>query len=188
MADPQKGVRPGTADDIDELAELAALTFPLAAPPHVTAESLATFIDQHLSASRLQDYLADPTRQLTIATSPTGRLIGYTLLVFAQPQDPDVAAIVQFESAVEVSKVYAHPAEHGSGVARALMDDVIARASERGATGMWLGVNQENVRAQRFYAKCGFTRVGTKRFQVGAGLEHDFVYALDLSDVAVESI
>ncbi len=40
---------------------------------------------------------------------------------------------------------------------------------------MWLGVNQENVRAQRFYAKHGFTQVGTKTFLVGTQLHHDFV-------------
>ncbi len=41
---------------------------------------------------------------------------------------------------------------------------------------MWLGVNQENERAQKFYAKSGFTRVGTKRFLVGDNYEHDYVF------------
>jgi len=41
---------------------------------------------------------------------------------------------------------------------------------------MWLGVNQLNARAQRFYAKHGFERVGVKRFLVGDRFEDDFVY------------
>lgn len=36
-------------------------------------------------------------------------------------------------------------------------------------------INQLNVRAIRFYEKSGFAGVGEKRFQVGTGLEHDFV-------------
>ncbi|MEO6997186.1 MAG: GNAT family N-acetyltransferase, partial [Terracoccus sp.] len=40
---------------------------------------------------------------------------------------------------------------------------------------VWLGVNQQNERAQRFYAKSGFTVVGTKRFLVGDRYEDDFV-------------
>ena len=48
-------------------------------------------------------------------------------------------------------------------------------AGERGASGVWLGVNQQNERAQRFYRKSGFEVVGTKRFLVGDAYEDDFV-------------
>ena len=40
---------------------------------------------------------------------------------------------------------------------------------------MWLGVNQNNQRAQRFYAKHGFTVNGTKTFRLGTGIENDYV-------------
>jgi ribosomal protein S18 acetylase RimI-like enzyme len=40
---------------------------------------------------------------------------------------------------------------------------------------MWLGVNQLNQRAQRFYTKNGFTINGTKTFRLGAGVENDYV-------------
>lgn len=173
-------IRAATVDDVPALADLAAATFPLAAPPHVTAESLEAFIDEHLSAARFSLYLTDPARAVSVAIDDTGRLIGYTLLVVEQPSDDDVAAVIDFVPAAELSKVYVHPDAHGSGAAADLVTAAIADARARGVAGMWLGVNQQNVRAQRFYAKCGFTRVGTKRFQVGAGLEHDFVYALDL--------
>ena len=48
-------------------------------------------------------------------------------------------------------------------------------ARSSGAAGVWLGVNQQNERAQRFYAKSGFERVGTKRFLVGGVHEDDYV-------------
>jgi ribosomal protein S18 acetylase RimI-like enzyme len=40
---------------------------------------------------------------------------------------------------------------------------------------VWLGVNQENQRAQRFYAKHGFVVSGTKTFRLGEGVENDYV-------------
>ena len=52
----------------------------------------------------------------------------------------------------------------------------IQTARGRGAAGLWLGVNQENAKANRFYEKHGFARVGTKRFLVGDRYEDDFVY------------
>jgi RimJ/RimL family protein N-acetyltransferase len=36
-------------------------------------------------------------------------------------------------------------------------------------------VNEENARANRFYEKNGFAKVGTKRFLVGERYEDDFV-------------
>ncbi|MEB0307431.1 GNAT family N-acetyltransferase, partial [Cryobacterium sp. 10I1] len=64
---------------------------------------------------------------------------------------------------------------HGRGVAAALMTATLDAARDRGARGAWLGVNQENARAIRFYGKHGFARVGTKHFLVGDRYEDDFV-------------
>jgi ribosomal protein S18 acetylase RimI-like enzyme len=40
---------------------------------------------------------------------------------------------------------------------------------------VWLGVNQLNARANRFYEKNGFAIVGEKKFLVGGKAEDDFV-------------
>ena len=42
-------------------------------------------------------------------------------------------------------------------------------------TGIWLGVNQQNARAQAFYVRSGFAVVGTKHFTVGTRVEDDYV-------------
>jgi ribosomal protein S18 acetylase RimI-like enzyme len=60
-------------------------------------------------------------------------------------------------------------------VASLLMSASLEAAAARKAAGIWLGVNEENARAQRFYGKHGFERVGSKRFLVGGRLEHDWV-------------
>jgi diamine N-acetyltransferase len=48
-------------------------------------------------------------------------------------------------------------------------------ARSRGAAGVWLGVNQRNARAIRFYEKCGFSVVGAKTFDLGPEVHHDHV-------------
>ena len=45
----------------------------------------------------------------------------------------------------------------------------------RGFASVWLGVNQQNPRANRLYEKSGFVIVGTKKFLVGGKWEDDFV-------------
>jgi ribosomal protein S18 acetylase RimI-like enzyme len=58
------------------------------------------------------------------------------------------------------------------------MAATVAAAAERGAAALWLGVNQQNARANRFYEKNGFRQIGIKHFQVGGRLEDDYVREL----------
>jgi ribosomal protein S18 acetylase RimI-like enzyme len=64
---------------------------------------------------------------------------------------------------------------HGSGIATELMRATLEAATGTGAASCWLGVNQENVRAAKFYTKNGFAVVGTKRFLVGEQWHDDHV-------------
>ena len=172
-------VRPAGVDDAALLARIAAATFPLACPPHTLAADIAAFIATNLSESRFTEYLGDPARALFISETD-GVPGGYTMLIVGDPTDADVAAAVTTRPTAELSKVYVLPEFHGGGVASALIEATVDEARGRGARSVWLGVNQENVRANRFYAKSGFAQVGTKRFLVGERYENDFVRALEL--------
>lgn len=167
--------------DAAALAALAAVTFPLACPPHTSDAAKADFIARNLSQASFERYLADATRAIFVAVAEAAAdagdaLTGYTMLVTGEPTDADVAAAVTRRPTIELSKCYVHPDAHGGGVAAALMAASIAHAERSGASSVWLGVNQLNARAQRFYAKHGFERVGVKRFLVGDRFEDDYVY------------
>lgn len=163
-----------TPDLAGALAEVAARTFPLACPPSSSADDIATFIAENLSAARFTAYVADPDRAV-LAAQHDGRILGYTMTIRGVPDDPDVQRAVPLRPAVELSKMYVLPDNHGAGVSAALMDGVVAQAAALGAACVWLGVNQQNRRAQRFYAKHGFSIAGTKTFRLGADIEHDYV-------------
>ncbi|WP_202566021.1 GNAT family N-acetyltransferase [Agreia sp. COWG] len=167
-------VRRAISQDAAQLARVAAVTFPLACPPHTTDEAKAAFIASHLDLASFERYLADPARDILIAEAD-GEAIGYTMLVFAEPSDLDVASVLTRRPSIELSKFYVMPGHHGQGVASTLMAATLDAAHSRGAAAIWLGVNEENARANRFYEKNGFERVGTKRFLVGDNYEDDFV-------------
>ncbi len=156
-----------TRDSVDELAALATRTFPLACPPATPAEDIASFIDTNLSATRFAEYLADPQRAVLIARHD-GRIVGYAMLIRGADDD------------AELSKIYLLADFHGAGPATVLMDAALATAADWGARSIWLGVNQENSRAQRFYLKSGFTINGTRMFRVGARQENDYVMVREL--------
>jgi ribosomal protein S18 acetylase RimI-like enzyme len=169
-------VRFALADSIDaeQLAELAARTFPLACPPTVSAENIAAFIDANLSVARFTDYLTDPAR-MVLTAHRDHRMVGYTMLVHGVSDDHDIAQAVEIRPAVELSKMYVVPDEHGTGVSTALMEHALAAATGASARCVWLGVNRNNERAQRFYLKHGFQVTGDRTFRVGGNVEHDYV-------------
>ncbi|MDN4522398.1 GNAT family N-acetyltransferase [Mycolicibacterium austroafricanum] len=172
----ERGLRvaPATADQVAELADVAARTFPLACPPSVGPNDVAAFIAENLSRERFADYLADPDRAVLTAVAD-GRILGYAMMIRGLPDDPDVASAVTATPTVELSKMYVLPEVHGGGVAAALMSAALQHAQTLGAASVWLGVNQRNERAQRFYAKHGFTVAGTKTFRLGGHWEQDYV-------------
>ena len=174
----ERGLSPQiTAADVTRLAELAdvaARTFPLACPPSAPTEDIAAFIAENLTAAHFADYVADPGRDVLTATDD-GRIVGYAMMIRGVPDNDDVARAVTARPAVELSKMYVLPDAHGSGVSAALMSAALDGATAQGAASVWLGVNQHNDRAQRFYAKHGFAITGTKTFRLGNHIEQDYV-------------
>jgi diamine N-acetyltransferase len=168
-------IRSASSADAAPLAELAAETFPLACPPHTTAEAIAAFIAEHFTVARFVEYIGDDDRTLLVAEEPDGRLVGYSMLIAGEPADADAAVAVERRPTIELSKFYTRAAAHGTGVAAPLMTATLDAASAVGAVSAWLGVNEENARAIRFYEKHGFAKVGRKHFTVGGRVEDDWV-------------
>jgi tRNA (guanine37-N1)-methyltransferase len=173
-----------TGADAERVARLAALTFPLACPPDAPEADIQAFITAQLSAERFAQYTTDPDRVVLLADDGTG-LAGYAMLIFGEPHDEQVAAQLTTRPTAELSKIYVAPEHHGAGVAAALMAAAVDQAAARGAAAVWLGTNQENQRAQRFYAKSGFANIGVKRFHLGDRWEDDFVFERVLEPAAV---
>ena len=167
-------IREAAADDAGALAELAAVTFPLACPPSASPDDIAAHLANKLSERHFREYLADPDTTILVIDGGGG-LRGYSLLVNRPAVDPDVVSALGILPSVELSKCYVHPAHHGLGAAAELMQASLRAAAETGGRGIWLGVNSQNARAIRFYEKSGFRKVGTKSFSLGSTVEHDFV-------------
>ncbi|MFJ4655922.1 GNAT family N-acetyltransferase [Nocardia sp. NPDC088792] len=177
MSDSAVRVDRAELTDAAELSKVAAATFPMACPPTTTPENMAVFIAEMLSEDRFRDYLTDPSRVVLKAVRD-GQIVGYALLNSGEPTHPAVAHVITERPVTELSKLYVLPGFHGDGVSAALMSEAVATARSTGSVAMWLAVNQENVRAQRFYGKQGFARVGIKDFMVGTQLHHDYVMQL----------
>ncbi|RFA08267.1 GNAT family N-acetyltransferase [Subtercola boreus] len=160
--------------DAARLSLVATATFVLACPPHTTAGGIQQHLAATLTEERFVEYLADEQRMLFLAEAE-GLPVGYTMVILGPPTDTEVAAALTLSPTAELSKCYVVAGRHGQGIAAELMRLSVDAVKQRGASGIWLGVNNENARANRFYEKSGFRVVGTKSFFVGGEQESDFV-------------
>ena len=179
-------VRRATTEDAPALAGLAALTFPLACPPGTSPEAIAEHVATQLSPERFRAWAASADHALLLVEPASdggmhdaAAPLGYALLVRGVPDDPDVAAAVGPGEAVELSKIYVHPAAQGTGAASVLMTATTQAATRLGlGLPVWLGTNVLNARAQAFYRKHRFDVVGHRTYVVGGETHSDVVMAL----------
>lgn len=169
-------VRRAVEADAEALSRLAALTFPLACTPQTPTELLATHIATRLDPASFRRQVADPTCVILIAeVAGSADPVGYSMLLGGEPGDEAVTSAIRHRPTVALERFYVHPEHHGTGIAHVLMKHTLAAALETGAAGAWLGVSEENDRANAFYARHGFEAVGRKRFHIGDVWEDDVV-------------
>lgn len=168
-------VRVASADEAAQLAWLAAVTFPSACPPSLSRDDIAQFLEDALSPEAFSRWIVSPDALVLV----WGDLEGYAVVEFAahlnapEPWRGDASAYL--------SKLYLRSSERGGPAAQELMRRIIAEAQRRACVGVWLGVNAENARAQRFYEKSGFTPLGRRTFIVGKQRFDDVVLACTLA-------
>lgn len=163
-------LRRAVADDAGALAEFGARTFAETFGAENTRENLTLHLQSAWHPDLQRAEILDAALETILAHD-----VGGTLAGFAQLRAGHAPACVSTVKAIELLRFYVDKPWQGRGLARALMTEVEARARARGARELWLGVWERNPRAQAFYAKCGFAKVGTQIFVVGTDPQTDHV-------------
>jgi ribosomal protein S18 acetylase RimI-like enzyme len=170
MNDANFEIRVGTEADVTALTEFGARTFRESFGKDNTVEDM----EKHLTAAWREDLqraeILDPALDTLLARDARGVLAG-----FAQLRDKRAPKDVTTSMPVELWRFYVDKPWQGRGLAHTLMNAVVERARERGGRELWLGVWERNERAQAFYRKFGFEKVGTQVFVVGTDPQTDHV-------------
>lgn len=135
---------------------------------------MAMFLSAKFGVEQQMLEITDPA-YATLLAEVDGELAGYAQLRFhATPR------CVTGPAPIELLRFYVDKEWKGRGVAQRLMDEVQARATELGAKTLWLGVWEHNPRARAFYAKCGFTEIGSHDFILGTDRQTDRILIASL--------
>lgn len=164
-------LRRGTTEDAETLAPLAIKIFndAFAANPLNKPEDMRAYIAEAFSLEQTRRELSDPDITFFIAEI-AGEMVGYAKL-----QEKTTEDCVSDENPIELSRLYVLKDFHGQGIAEQLMKECFDAARQKKYRTMWLGVWEHNFRAQRFYEKLGFVKVGSHVFQLGSDSQIDLV-------------
>ncbi len=166
-------IRPCTLQDAPALGLVGAATFLETFAGKLDGEAIVAHCAQAHDPDRYRQLIGMGCHawlaEIEPGRAPVGyALIGPSLLTMARPGELDL------------KRIYVLDRWHGAGVGAALMAAATAYARADGQSRLLVGVYSGNAKAQAFYAKWGFQRVGERQFNVGSKVYQDWVYAFDL--------
>ncbi|MEP6765761.1 MAG: GNAT family N-acetyltransferase [Gemmatimonadaceae bacterium] len=175
------------ASEAAHLSAFASECFDNTYGPLCRAADVDAYIAQSLSPSALLPVLTDPTSWV-FAAIIDDVWVGYAHVHLASLP---AGMVNTHESApsitpMEVSRFYVSRKWIGKGVSQQLLRTIITHAKSHGAETLWLSVWQENGRATSFYAKSGFSIIGTSTFLMGEDLQHDYIMQRVISRMTQE--
>jgi len=169
-------IRTATDSDANSIASLGSQVFSQSFGYSLSPEDLAAYLEDAYTPSQIAQDLADPLNETVVACDEQNRLLGFALLTQGTMEE----CIADKKDPIELQRLYVHPDSHGSGIGKALVATLEALARERGFKTMWLGVWEDNVKAQRLYAKMGFSKVGDHGFKMGNCVQTDWIMSKSL--------
>lgn len=167
-------IRKADSNDAVLLSVLASTTFYEAYFEQDESHNLAAYIYQSFEPDHLRTELDDPSSTFFVA-AVNGKAVGYARLIAGSTTDG-----VTGDAIVELKRFYVLERLWKAGVGRQLLERCIEHSRQLGFDTLWLGVWEENLRAQRFYSKFGFRQVSTLVFPYGDVEGTNLVLQIDL--------
>jgi len=172
-------IRPATDVDIPAIAHLGSTTFSSAFGHSMPDADLQAYLSETYNHTAIQSDLSNPLITIFIASDPfdCSSVMGFVQLNEGKAED-----CVDGPKPIELQRIYVDEKFHGRGVGGALFWYVEMWVKGRGFETLWLGVWEENSKAQRVYERFGFGRVGAHDFVMGKCVQTDWILTKSLSE------
>lgn len=164
-------IRDAVAEDVDYIANLGAHVFNTTFGHSVPAHEMQAYLDEFYSATAIGSDVGNPDKNTIVATTPDNVIVGFALLTRGTSEP----CIEHVENKVELQRIYVHTDYHGLGIGRVLAGRIEDMAREQGFKHIWLGVWEENLKAQRVYEKLGYVLAGDHDFAIGEVVQTDHI-------------
>ena len=182
-------VRRATVHDAPFISKLCQRVYKTIYTPLPPEDELAIILENDYGASAVIRDLMDESKQEFVAVRPKvgakdgrqeGRgneeILGMILLTMGTDFPASNMLPAKTELKIELERIYIDPPAQGIGVGKLLMAHAEKLAQDQEMTMMWLCVWIQNKKAQEFYARQGYRKIGEWDF----GDQRDCIFVKDL--------
>lgn len=164
-------IRKAVFEDAELLARIGWQAFDEAFGEHPLnhPDDMKLYREEYFSVERLESDLSNE-KILYIIAELAGETAGYAKIQFDTRED-----FLDEGKTIELCRLYNLDRFIGKGVGKTLMQKFLEIGKENECRIAWLGVWEHNHRAQEFYKKFGFEKVGEHIFQLGNDPQTDWV-------------
>lgn len=161
-------------DDAETLSRLGRDTFVETFGHLYPPEDLSAYLAGAYDVAATRASLADPGQASWLVEARRGddrtAAVGYAAAGPCGLPHPEVGP-----GALELKRIYFLKSAQGAGEGGRLFGAVMDWMADRSPPDIWIGVWSENLGAQRFYARRGFSKVGEYGFPVGRTVDREFI-------------
>lgn len=191
-------IQDAVAADVEAIVKIGIKTFTLSYGHSMPAEHVQAYLNEAYTQSAISKDLASDQNHFLVAKLNTalvaenGKAVGFIQMKLGTSEQcipPDVPMC-------ELHRIYVSSDHFGGGTGQRMMErglewardhllgserldragnDVVNQGAKERRAGVWLGVWEENVKAQRFYRRWGFEEIGAHNFNVGGTTHRDIV-------------
>ena len=165
---PSFQIRAGRSSDAERLAVLAAQVWLHTYATTGINGEIAEYVLSELTVEKFSARLGELEISILVAEC-SECLVGFAAVKFG------ASCPSSTRSVVELQTLYVQEHFIGHGIGASLLEAAEAKAREQSASPLWLMVNAKNARAIAFYARQGYSKVGTTYFVLGEGRHENHV-------------
>ncbi|OOF61866.1 GNAT family N-acetyltransferase [Rodentibacter sp. Ppn85] len=165
----QLNIRKLTLNDLESLQMLSKQTFFETFVGTCSDEDMQHYLENSFNLTQLKRELKNEEMHFYVAEQQ-GEMLGYLKVNFGAAQTE-----LQDLSTVEIQRIYVLNQHHGKGVGQTLFQQALAIAIQYQADYIWLGVWEQNHKAQNFYRKNGFIEFDKHTFMLGSDTQTDIM-------------
>ncbi|GAC94755.1 hypothetical protein PHSY_002328 [Pseudozyma hubeiensis SY62] len=139
------------------------------------AEDMQDYLKTSYSTDRIESEITDTQTFLfyTARDNQTHKLLGFVQLNRAS-EEPCLQ--IKPPHTIELQRIYTDSKAHSRGVGSKLMAKALEYSIDQGYKAIWLGVWEENLKAQKFYLeRHHFDKVGEHDFTIGSCVQTDWI-------------
>ncbi|MCK1157540.1 GNAT family N-acetyltransferase [Streptococcus uberis] len=156
-------------EEVAILRDLAIQTFTETFGGHNTDEQLQEFFEQDYTLEVLGKELKSTENEVYFLRRD-GEVVGYLKVNWGEDQTEQ-----ELEDSFEIQRIYILNTFQGHGLGKFLFEFALERAYASGKSWAWLGVWENNLKAQALYRKYGFEKFSEHSFAVGDLVDTDWL-------------